>query len=204
MTRIERAFCQSAPWRLFTRHLVLPWALGGDVPVGHVLEIGGGSGAMAAELMECYRDIAMVVTDFDEAMVEDAMHQLRPYGERVEVRQADATALPFEDASFDTVVSFIMLHHTVDWEKALAEATRVLRPGGRLIGYDLLRTRPMTWVHRADDSGHRFMEADALQRVLGDLPLMGVSVRRGLGGLVVRLRAERDRSTASATGGEYP
>ena len=99
---------------------------------------------MAAELIERYPDIAMVVTDFDEAMVDNAMHRMHRYGERVEVRQADATALPFEDASFETVVSFIMLHHTVDWEKALAEATRVLRPGGKLIGYDLLRARPMS------------------------------------------------------------
>src|SRR3954463_934256 len=104
MTPLERAACQSAPWRLFTRHVVLPWALGGDVPTGRVLEIGGGSGAMAAELLERYPDTTVVVSDFDEAMVENAAHRLRPYGERVDVRPADATALPFEDASFDTVV----------------------------------------------------------------------------------------------------
>jgi len=191
MTPLERAACQSTPWRLFARHVVLPWALGGDVPVGHVLEIGGGSGAMAAELLERYRDITMVVSDFDEAMVENAGERLRGYGDRVEVRQADATALPFEDASFDTVVSFIMLHHTVEWEKALAEATRVLRPSGRLIGYDLLRARPMTRLHQAGAASHRFMELDALRRVLADLPLASVSARRGLGGLVVRFRATK-------------
>ena len=190
MTPLERAACQAAPWRLFARHVVLPWALGGEDPVGRVLEIGGGSGAMAAELLKRCPDVTMVVTDFDPAMVEDATRRLRPYGERVEVRQADATALPFDDASFDTVVSFIMLHHTVEWEKAMAEVTRVLRPGGKLIGYDLLRARPMTWFHRADDAGHRFMELDALRTVLVELPLATVSLRRGLGGLVVRFRAE--------------
>jgi len=191
MTPAERAACQSAPWRLFARHVVLPWALGGEVPVGRVLEIGGGSGAMAAELLERYRDITIVVSDFDEAMVENAAHRLRGCGERVEVGQADATALPFDDASFDTVVSFIMLHHTVQWETALAEASRVLRPGGKLIGYDLVRAAPMTRLHHDGGSGHRFMEVDALRRVLADLPLGGVSVRRGLGGLVVRFRAEK-------------
>jgi len=191
MTPLERAACQAAPWRLFARHVVLPWALGGDVPVGRVLEIGGGSGAMAAELLHRYRGVTMVVTDFDPAMVEDATHRLRSYGNRVEIRQADATALPFDDASFDTVVSFIMLHHTVAWEKAMAEVTRVLRPGGKVIGYDLLRARPMTWLHQADDTGHRFMELDALRTVLAELPLTTVSLRRGLGGLVVRFGAER-------------
>src|SRR4051794_17041685 len=99
MTRGERRACQSAPWRLSPRHVVLPWALAGNVPTGRVLEIGGGSGAMAAELLERHPDITMVVTDFDEVMVEDAARRLRVYGQRAEVRQADATALPFEDAS---------------------------------------------------------------------------------------------------------
>jgi len=195
MTPLERAACQSAPWRLFARHVVLPWALGGDVPVGSVLEIGGGSGAMAAQLLERHPDITMVVTDFDPAMVENAADRLRRFGDRVEVRQSDATALPFDDSSFDAVVSFIMLHHTVEWENALAEATRVLRPGGKLIGYDLVRASPMPRLHhdhRGD--GHRFMDVDALGRVLGGLPLDAVSVRRARGGLLVRFRAERDRN----------
>jgi len=191
MTSRERAACQSAPWRVFARHVVLPWALGGEEPAGRVLEIGGGSGAMAAELLERYHDITMVVTDFDPAMVEDAGKRLRVYGDRVETSRADATALPFEHDSFDMVVSFIMLHHTMEWERALAEVARVLRPGGKLVGYDLLRRPPMTWLHRGDAPGHRFMEIDALRRVLSDLPLTAVSLQRGLGGLVVRMRAER-------------
>ena len=192
MTRVERRFCQSAPWRLFARNVVVPWALGGDVPVGRVLEIGGGSGAMAAELLTRYPEVTVTVTDFDQAMVDDAASRLRPYGERVEVRQADATALPFSHETFDTVVSFIMLHHTIEWEKALAEATRVLRPGGKLIAYDLLHSAPLTWRHRREGAGHRYVEIDRLRRVLTELPLAGVSVRRGLGGLVVRVRAERE------------
>jgi SAM-dependent methyltransferase len=154
---------------------------------------------MAAELLERYPNITMVVTDFDDAMVEDAARRLRVYGQRAEVRQADAAALPFADASFDTVVSFIMLHHTVEWEKALAETTRVLRPGGKLIGYDLLRARPMTMLHHdhgdgdgdGDGDGHRFVELDAVRRVLAELPLRDTSARRSLGGLLVRFHAER-------------
>src|SRR3954469_10387921 len=147
MTPPERLVCQSAPWRVFARHVVLPWALGGDEPTGRVLEIGAGSGAMAAELLERYPTTTMVASDFDPAMVDNATDRLRRYGNRVEARQADATALPFADGSFDTVVTFIMLHHTVEWEKALAEATRILLPGGKLVGYDLLRSRPTPQLH---------------------------------------------------------
>jgi SAM-dependent methyltransferase len=140
----------------------------------------------------------MVVSDFDEAMVENAARRMLGYGARVEVRQADATALPFEDSSFDTVVSFIMLHHTVEWEMAFAEAARVLRPGGMVIGYDLVRAAPMIRLRHDHGGGlgHRYMDVDALRRVLADLPLTGVSVRRGLGRMLVRFRAERDRDGA--------
>src|SRR5574341_1703837 len=142
MSDLERGYCRSAPWRLFARKAVLPWALQGEQLEGQVLEIGGGSGAMAAELLQQFPGIRLTVTDYDERMVETARRRLVDFGDRVHVQQADATGLPFDEASFDTVVSFIMLHHVIDWEAAIAEAIRVLRPGGRLVGYDLLASKP--------------------------------------------------------------
>jgi arsenite methyltransferase len=63
--------------------------------------------------------------------------------ERVELQTADMTALPFEDARFDVIVSSIAFHN-VDRrgrDKAIQEAVRVLRPGGRLMIADLSATR---------------------------------------------------------------
>src|SRR5206468_10963744 len=131
----------------------------------------------------------MCVTDYDEAMVAAAADRLAPFGDRAECRQADATALPFADDSFDTVLSWIMLHHTMAWEKTLAEAARVLRPGGRLIGYDLLASRPSELLHQAEGEGHRMIRRGQLEPVLRSLPLEDVHLQVGFGHLVVRFRA---------------
>jgi ubiquinone/menaquinone biosynthesis C-methylase UbiE len=64
--------------------------------------------------------------------------------DRVELHTADMTALPFEADSFDVVVSNVALHNIkgrVGREKAIAEAVRVLRPGGCLLIADLWATR---------------------------------------------------------------
>lgn len=174
MTSFGQAFCRSAPWRWFARHALLPWALQGEQLSGDVLEIGSGSGAMAAEVLRRFPDVQLTATDYDHAMVEGARDRLLDFDDRVDVKQADATQLPFPDEAFDTVLSFIMLHHVIDWEKALAEAVRVLRPGGRLLGFDLLDNPSAHWFHRAERSPHRMMRWDELRRETQKLPLLGV------------------------------
>jgi ubiquinone/menaquinone biosynthesis C-methylase UbiE len=184
MSPFEQGFCRSAPWRWFARSLVLPWALQGEQLTGDVLELGSGSGAMAAELLRRFPDVRLTATDYDDSMVEAARDALSEFGDRVDVRQADASQLPFPDESFDAVVSFIMLHHVIAWEKAVAEAVRVLRAGGRLIGFDLLANRGTEWVHRADRSSHRMMRWDESRRQTQELPLLGV-LSRSPGGFTV-------------------
>ena len=185
MSKFEVATCTSAPWRWFARRIVLPWALQGVVPHGRVLEIGAGSGAMAAQVLDRYRDVTMTVTDFDDVMVRAATERLARFGDRVAVQQADALALPFADASFNTVLSWIMLHHTVEWERALAEALRVVRPGGQLVAYDLVAAAPLRALHRGEDA-HRMMRVAELRAVARDLPIAHADITPSLGGLTVR------------------
>jgi len=64
--------------------------------------------------------------------------------DRVELHTGDMTALPFEDNSFDVVVSSLAIHNisgSAGREKAITEAVRVLRPGGRLMIADIRATR---------------------------------------------------------------
>jgi SAM-dependent methyltransferase len=107
------------------------------------------------------------------------------------VRQADATDLPFRDDRFDAVLSFIMLHHVIHWETALGEAIRVLRPGGVLVGYDLVASRPARWLHQAEGARHRLMAPGGLRHRLADLSTEVVRLRPGLAGLVVRFTARK-------------
>ena len=57
MVALEQMLCRSALWRFWTRKYVLPWALQGMRPSGEGLEIGAGSGLMAAGLLDAFPDL---------------------------------------------------------------------------------------------------------------------------------------------------
>jgi ubiquinone/menaquinone biosynthesis C-methylase UbiE len=99
------------------------------------LELGCGIGAVSAFLADTY---AMNVcgTDFDPEQIEIA-RRMQPESDRLHFRVEDAAHLTFEDASFDLVLSQNVFHHVPDWEAAVREVARVLRPGGYFIWLDL-------------------------------------------------------------------
>ena len=190
MSRVAQFLCRSAPWRAFTGRVVLPWALQGHELRGDALEIGCGSGAMAAEVLRKHPHVRLVATDFDESMVAVARKRLSEFGPRAEVRPADATALPFPDGSFDIVLSFIMLHHVLHWEQAFAEMARVLRPEGRMIGYDLLGDGAGRVVS-GREKGTRLMRQVELGQVLDELAGVRGAMRPAFGGLAIRFTAQK-------------
>ena len=189
MSRLEAVLCRSAPWRLLAREALLPWALQGERLEGDVLEVGAGSGEMAAALLERFPSMRLTASDFDPAMVREIERRLRPFGGRATAAREDATALSFADGSFDAVLSFVMLHHVVAWERALAELVRVLQPGGLLLGWDMLKTRVFDRLERTFGRGdERLIRLPELRPRLQELPLADVSVRPALGGIAVRFR----------------
>src|SRR5260370_23629068 len=100
------AFCPSAPYQALARRVLLPRALQGVRPHGEVLEIGTGSGAMAAQLLKAHPDVRMVATDYDPDMVSTAAANLAPFGDRARVERAHATPLPFDDGPFHLGLTF--------------------------------------------------------------------------------------------------
>lgn len=190
MSAIEGAFCRSSPWRAFARRRVLPWALDGFDLHGDVLEIGGGSGAMADGVTRSFPAARLTVTDVDEAMVTATRARLRRYPD-VRVEPADVTALPYPAGSFDVVTPYLMLHHVIDWLDALSESARVLRPGGTLVGYDLTDTPLARTIHRLDGSPHRLIAAAELRDGLAVAGFTDIAVDTSFRRHLMRFRAFR-------------
>jgi SAM-dependent methyltransferase len=102
-------------------------------PGEDVLDVGSGPGFLAAEMAdEVGPDGRVVGVDPSESMLALASR----YAPAAEFRAGGALELPFEDASFDVIVSTQVLEYVDDVAAALAEARRVLRPGGRVLVLD--------------------------------------------------------------------
>ncbi|HTQ13268.1 MAG TPA: methyltransferase domain-containing protein [Rhizomicrobium sp.] len=98
-----------------------------------VLEIGCGPGYFSPAVARHLREGKLVLFDYQDAMLDIAERRLRRKGlTNYERHQGDAKALPFADASFDAAFLVTVLGEVGDPARALSEAARVLRPGGRL------------------------------------------------------------------------
>ena len=116
---------------------------------GDVLEIGGGTGAN----LPCYgeRVTSLTITEPEPPMARRLERRLHEQGSRASLIQAPAEALPFADDSFDIVVSTLVLCTVSDQQRALSEVRRVLRPDGRLLFIEHVRSddeRVARWQDR--------------------------------------------------------
>ena len=141
--------CASPEWKRMLKDLILPFALG-DARLGDdVLEVGPGPGMTTDLLMGDLPKLTCVELD------EDLAGQLaaRMAGTNVEVVNADATDMPFEDGRFTGAVSFSMLHHvpTVELQDRLfAEVARVLQPGATFVANDSVASDELADFHEDD------------------------------------------------------
>ena len=99
---------------------------------GRVLETAAGTGIVTRALAKALpRDVEIVATDLNQAMLDLASGKLQ--APNVRWQQADAQALPFDDASFDAVVCQFGVMFFPDKQAGYREALRVLKPGGRFL-----------------------------------------------------------------------
>ena len=115
---------QDRLWRVATTRAVAP------KPGQRILDLAAGTGASSVSLARSGADV--VAGDFSAGMIAEGR---RRHGDvpNLEFTLADATALPFEDDTFDAVTISFGLRNVNDPNKALAEMLRVTAPGGKLV-----------------------------------------------------------------------
>jgi tRNA (cmo5U34)-methyltransferase len=132
-----------------------------DQPI-HVLDVGGGYGAVTAEVLERWPAAHVTLHDYSEAMVSEAAERLGRYGPRVTYRLADMNERDWADGlggPFDAVVSSLAIHN-VDAPELIERVYRdilgVLRPGGALLNMDLLfpASEGLAELYRRDPTRH--------------------------------------------------
>ena len=149
MNENHARLCPSPEWAAHIQQEILP-SLTQHADLGEdMLEIGPGPGAATEWLRHQVRRLTVVEVDGGAARkLAD-----RYAGSNVRVVVGSAAELGYPDGSFDSVGSFTMLHHVPTLalqDKILAEAFRVLRPGGVLICSDSLASNDLHHFHEGD------------------------------------------------------
>jgi ubiquinone/menaquinone biosynthesis C-methylase UbiE len=173
-------------------------------PVGKLVDIGCGPGYLAVKIAQQFPSLVVTGLDISDLMIELAR---RNWGSLsysgLEFITGDAQNLPFSDDSIDVAVSSLALHHWENGAKALAEIYRVLKPGGRLVLFDVRRDASCAF-YSALKLGQAF-SPEAIRRtngavgsfwasyttgeiinMLSELDWQKVDIRRGVGWFTVR------------------
>ena len=149
MNAEHQALCGSDEWSAYVRDsIAAPLLAGLDLGV-EMLEVGPGPGAATEFLRARVRSLTALEMD---GVAAETLSQ-RFAGTNVTVITGDCVDAGLPDESFDSIASFTMLHHiptTALQHAMLAEAFRMLRPGGVLVGSDSLASDGLHHFHAGD------------------------------------------------------
>ena len=156
--RLFRRFSDSSYWeepaRLLKERLERNGISLADIEGKSVIDVGCGGGRYSAawRLLGAGK---VVGCDISATGIADARRRVENAGiDNVTFEQCNVLSLPFDEGSFDIVYSNGVLHHTVDWEKGVAELVRVLKPGG------------LGWLYLIENPGGLFWDLIEIMRVV--------------------------------------
>jgi len=208
----REAYIEQARRRYELEPYIEDFAAFGGVRGKTVLEIGVGLGSDHQKFAEAGAILTGI--DLSERAVEHTQRRLELFGLTSRLTTGDAENLPFEDAYFDLVYSWGVIHHSPNTPKAVAEIYRVLRSGGTaevmiyhkwsLVGYmlwvryALLRLRP--WMTLADvyarhleSPGTKAYSVGAARRLFAAYRLVRIRTVLTHGDLLESLAGQRHR-----------
>ena len=141
---------------------------------GKLLDVGCGPGFVLTRALRDPKFTRVTGVDFSNSML-TLLRARFENGHKLHLRLADARRLPFGDATHDSAVSNMVLHHLAEPWNGLAEMARVTRPGGKVVFSDL---RPHDHAYFRDDMADAwlgFEEAD-VRRWMSEAGLANVQV----------------------------
>ncbi len=157
----EELFGQDFSWQALAGLLPSNWVVG---------DLGCGTGALLTTLAQSVGRVIGV--DASDEMLAAARARLRST-DNVELRRGSLEALPIEDATLDAATMMLVLHHVASPGAAIAEAARVLKPGGRLLVVDMAphereeyrQQMGHVWLGFAPDQMKRWLQQGGLSGV---------------------------------------
>jgi ubiquinone/menaquinone biosynthesis C-methylase UbiE len=135
-------------------------------------DLGCGTGQLAATLAPFVTGV--IAVDRSGDMLQAARRRLREWP-NVDIRRGDLEALPIDDGSLDAATLVLVLHHVPDPATVLADAARVLKPGGRLLVADML---PHDKEEYRQQMGHVWLgfSEEQVRRLLGAVAFENVRI----------------------------
>jgi ubiquinone/menaquinone biosynthesis C-methylase UbiE len=169
-------------------------------PTGTALDLGTGTALIPIELCRVAATARVVGIDMSDAMIALGQKNIEAAGltDAIRLQLADAKGLPFDDRTFDAVISNSIVHHIPEPYAVLAEAIRVLAPGGVMFVRDLMRPDDEVSVDllvetysTGDSSAQRQMFADSLRAALTLAEMRDLVERLGFDARTVQPTSDR-------------
>lgn len=125
---------------------------------GRIVDIGTGPGWLLMKLYEQSSKLRVIGVDVSSGMVSKARKNIKQVrlSDVIEMKQGSADALPFDDKTFDVVVSTGSIHHWKKPETGLNEIYRILKPSGYALIYDIVSDTPKAVLQEAKRQFGRF------------------------------------------------